>query len=36
PYQSLYETNLMDLTISIVVEVVYNLMFIHYFQKIYK
>ncbi|ALC85272.1 hypothetical protein AM499_05165 [Bacillus sp. FJAT-22090] len=36
PYQSLYETNLMDLTISIVVEVVYNLMFIHYFKKIYK
>ena len=36
PYQSLEETNLMDLTISIIVEVVYNLMFIHYFKKIYK
>lgn len=36
PYQSLDETNLMDLTISIIVEVVYNIMFIHYFKKIYK
>lgn len=36
PYQSLDETNLMDLAISIIVEVVYNLMFIHYFKKIYK
>ena len=36
PYQSLEETNLMDLTISIIVDVVYNVMFIHYFKKIYK
>lgn len=36
PYQSLDETNLMDLTISIITEFVYNLMFIHYFKKIYK
>ncbi|MBD7943975.1 hypothetical protein H9650_07565 [Psychrobacillus sp. Sa2BUA9] len=36
PNQSLEETNLMDLTISIIVEVVYNLMFIHYFKKINK
>lgn len=35
PYYSLEETNLMDLTISIVVEFVYNLMFIHYFNKIF-
>ena len=35
PYYSLEETNLMDLTISIVVELVYNLMFIHYFKKIF-
>lgn len=34
-YYSLEETNLMDLTISIVVEIVYNLMFIHYFKKIF-
>jgi len=36
PYQSLDETNLMDLTISIIVNVVYNLMFIHYFKIINK
>jgi len=36
PYQSLDETNLMDLAISIIVEVVYNLMFIHYFKIINK
>lgn len=36
PYQSLEETNFMDLTISIIVEVVYNLMFIHYFKMINK
>ncbi|AMO84337.1 hypothetical protein B857_00926 [Solibacillus isronensis B3W22] len=36
PYQSLEETNLMDLTISIIAQVFYNLMYIHYFKKIYK
>lgn len=36
PYQSLEETNLMDLTISIIAQVIYNLMYIHYFKKIYK
>ncbi|WP_075617205.1 hypothetical protein [Paenisporosarcina indica] len=35
PYYSLEETNLMDLSISIVVEFVYNLLFIHYFKKIF-
>lgn len=35
PYYSLEETNLMDLTISILVEFIYNLMFIHYFKKIF-
>ena len=33
PYHSMEETNLIDLTISITVEVVYNLMFIQYFKK---
>lgn len=35
PYHSMEETNLIDLTVSITVEIVYNLMFIHYFKKIY-
>lgn len=35
PYHSMEETNLIDLAISITVEVVYNLMFIHYFKKIF-
>lgn len=36
PEQSLEETNLMDLTISIIANLVYNIMFIHFFKKVYK
>lgn len=35
PFHSLDETNAIDLTISIIVEVVFNLMFIYYFKKIF-
>ena len=35
PYHSMDETNLIDIIISITFEVVYNLMLIHYFKKIF-
>jgi hypothetical protein len=35
PFHSMEETNLIDLIISITVEIIYNLMFIHYFKKIF-
>ncbi|WP_163102187.1 hypothetical protein [Peribacillus alkalitolerans] len=35
PFHSMEETNLIDLIISITVEIFYNLMFIHYFKKIF-
>ncbi|MBM7692217.1 heme/copper-type cytochrome/quinol oxidase subunit 4 [Peribacillus deserti] len=35
PYHSMEETNLIDIIISIIVEVIFNMMMIHYFKRIY-
>ncbi|MFJ7308911.1 hypothetical protein [Peribacillus frigoritolerans] len=35
PYHSLEETNIIDVSINAIVEIVMNIMFVHYFKKIY-
>ncbi len=35
PYHSLKETNIIDVSINAMVEIVMNIMFVHYFKKIY-
>lgn len=35
PYHSLEETNNIDVSINAIVEIVMNIMFVHYFKKIY-
>ncbi|KON68604.1 hypothetical protein [Peribacillus butanolivorans] len=35
PYHSMDETNLIDVIIAAIVEIVMNIMFVHYFKKIY-
>ncbi|MCK1983780.1 MULTISPECIES: hypothetical protein [Peribacillus] len=35
PYHSLEETNIIDVSINAIVEMIMNIMFVHYFKKIY-
>lgn len=35
PYHSLDETNLIDVIIAVILEIIINIMFVHYFKKIY-
>ncbi|MGE6613169.1 hypothetical protein ACQKFG_22090 [Peribacillus sp. NPDC076916] len=35
PYHSLEETNIIDVSINAIVEIIMNIMFVHYFKKIY-